>query len=334
MAVNYGTFYFDGLNFSQATSLYSDAALTTLAADGYYAQNGIVRQQLNGVLLNSQPCNECSVPCGSGIAASFSGNGHFNADINLANDVGAVLIYYFMGSSIPDGTLVSYNSINYNRLTCNDNLNGQVLGEQDGTLVDYAGLNNQGTNLPTFVGDRNGSQNPVGTFNNVTEYNYVNAVGYQSLGTTRNFTVGNSQVGTAVPGGTTACFTQVIPKTLSSVTNCNVQIFAPLSGTVFNWQILCPAVLPSFQGGPLQNDLSCVANSATYYFARNATGTSAPFTVDTNTTPEIGNFVFADANGATYLNDTATIQYIIIDNTTALGIRNGLCVSIQSCDPT
>ena len=103
---------------------------------------------------------------------------------------------------------------------------------------------------------------------------------------------------------------------------------------VFFWQILCPAALPSFQGGPLQGDLSCVANSATYYFARNATGTTTPFTIDTNTTPEIGNFVFTDINGANYLNDTATLQYIILDNTTALGIRNGLCVSIQSCDPT
>ena len=40
MAVNYGTYYFDGINFSQATALYTDAALTTLAPDGFYF-NGI-----------------------------------------------------------------------------------------------------------------------------------------------------------------------------------------------------------------------------------------------------------------------------------------------------
>ena len=327
MAVNYGTFYFDGVNFSQATALYSDAALTTLAADGYYSQNGIVRQQLNGILLNSQPCLECTVPCGSGIAANFSGNGHFNADVNLANSTGATVIYYYMGSSIPDGTIVNYNSINYNRITCKNNHNGVTLQEQNGTVVDYSGLNNQGTNLPTYVGSR--TQNPTGTFNNVAEYNYVNAVGYQLLATTRNFTNVNTQVGTMT--GTTPVFTQVIPKTLTAVTNCNVQIFAPLNGTVFRWQIFCPAALPSFTASALQADNTCASATATYYFVRNATGTTTPFTVDTNTVPEAGNFVFTDPNGATYLNDTNTLQYIITGSSTAIGIRNGVVVSVGSC---
>ena len=63
----------------------------------------------------------------------------------------------------------------------------------------------------------------------------------------------------------------------------------------------------------LQANTNCAADSATYYFVRNATGTTAPFTVDTNTSPEIGNFVFTDPNGATYVNDTNTIQYIITE---------------------
>jgi glucokinase len=42
----------------QASAVYTDAALTTLAADGYYSQGGIVRQQLNGVLLNATDCSD------------------------------------------------------------------------------------------------------------------------------------------------------------------------------------------------------------------------------------------------------------------------------------
>jgi len=330
MAVNYGTYYFDGVNFAQASALFTDAALTTLAADGFYSQNGIVRQQLNGVLLNSQPCSDCIVPCGSGISANFSGTGWFNADIDLANSTGATIIYAYMTTSVPDGIIANYNSVNYNRLTCKNNGNGVVITEQGGTAVDYAGLNNQGTNLPTYVGSN--TSNPVGTFNGVIDRNYVVPSGYQATGNQRTITAVSTQVGTTSNGS--PVFTLVVPKTDATVTNSNVQIFAPLNNTVFFWQILCPGALPSFQGGPLQGDLSCVANSATYYFARNATGTTTPFTIDTNTTPEIGNFVFTDINGANYLNDTATLQYIILDNTTALGIRNGLCVSIQSCDPT
>ena len=48
-----GTYCFDGLNFSQASALFTDSGLTTLAPDGYYSQGGIIRQQLNGSLLNA-----------------------------------------------------------------------------------------------------------------------------------------------------------------------------------------------------------------------------------------------------------------------------------------
>tara|TARA_B110000971_G_scaffold218733_1_gene258184 strand:- start:343 stop:720 length:378 start_codon:yes stop_codon:yes gene_type:complete len=54
-----GTYCFDGLNFSQASSLYTDSALTILADDGFYSQGGIVRHQLNGVLLIAQACESC-----------------------------------------------------------------------------------------------------------------------------------------------------------------------------------------------------------------------------------------------------------------------------------
>jgi hypothetical protein len=54
-----GTYCFDGLNFSQASSLYTDSALTILADDGFYSQGGIVRRQLNGVLLVAQACESC-----------------------------------------------------------------------------------------------------------------------------------------------------------------------------------------------------------------------------------------------------------------------------------
>ena len=73
-----GTYCFDGLNFSQASALYTDSTLTTLSPDGWYSQGNIIRQQLNGVLLNAQPCGTCLVACGSGVDASFSSNGFFS----------------------------------------------------------------------------------------------------------------------------------------------------------------------------------------------------------------------------------------------------------------
>lgn len=337
MAVNYGIFYFDGLNFSSATSVYSNAGLTVLAADGFYAQNGIVRQQLNGLLLNAQSCESCGVDCGSGISASFSGNGYFNADINVANSTGAVVIYFYMGSSIPDGVNASFNNVNYNKLTCFNNHNGVTLIDCNrNTNLDYSGVNNQpatGTNF-TLVGNDRGSS-VCGTYNNVAEYNLTGTT-YVATGGTRTLTIINNMVGCATDASSPSSpvFTMVVPKTSQSLTTVNVEVFAPLTGTVFKWEILCPVALPTFKGSALQNTTDCTSGDIDYYFARNAQGTSTPFTKDTNTTPNIGNFVYTDSDGATALNNTAALKYIIINSTTALGIRNGVVVSSAACTNT
>ena len=57
----------------------------------------------------SQPCSTCYVPCGSGVNASFSSNGLFDASIDVANDVGAIVLYFYMTSSVPDGVLATYH---------------------------------------------------------------------------------------------------------------------------------------------------------------------------------------------------------------------------------
>ena len=337
MAVTYQVFYFDGLNFSSATSVYSNQALTTLAADGYYAQNGIVRQQLNGVLLNAQSCSSCGVDCGSGISASFSGPGYFSADVNVANSTGAVVLYFYMGNSIPDGVQATFNNVLHNKLTCFNNHNGVTLIDCDrNTNLDYAGVNNQpasGNNF-TLVGNDRGPS-ACGTYNNLTERNLIGS-SYVATGGTRSVTIVNNMVGCATDTSnpSSPVFTMVVPKTDVNVTSVKVEIFAPFAGTFFTWEIFCPVALPSFTGSALQDNTNCTSPNTTYYFARNAQGTSTPFTVDTNTTPNIGNFVYTDDSGSTALNGTSALRYVIINSTTALGIRNGVVVSSAACANT
>ena len=55
-----GTYYIDTNSFSTAMSVYTDAALTTCAADGFYQVGRISRQQVNCVLL---PPEACPSPC-------------------------------------------------------------------------------------------------------------------------------------------------------------------------------------------------------------------------------------------------------------------------------
>jgi hypothetical protein len=341
-----GTYCFDGLNFSQATSLFTDSGLTTLAPDGWYSQGGIIRQQLNGVLLNAQPCSECLVPCGSGVEGSFSANGLFTATVDLGNTIGASILYFFMGNAIPDGVGVTYNGTQYNRLTCGGNHNTTSIVDGSGTTVDYAGIGNQGTGNVTYVGSDTQvpqllAQSP---FNNIPsgscsnsdkpqDYTLTgNPATYVAQGTYQTVTAVSAQVGCNPTGS--QVFTLVVPKTTSSPTVVTVLISAPLCGTLFRWEVDCPIVLPNFTASAIQSTTACAAATTTYYFARNATGQSTPFSIDTNTTPNIGNWVFSDANGSTYLNDTSTIKYYIISGTTALGVRNGVVVSRGNCAGT
>lgn len=343
-----GTYCFDGVNFSSATSLYTDSSLSTLAADGYYGQGLIVRQQLNGILLNAQPCSACLVPCGSGLSASISDqNGVFDANIDLANDTGAVVIRCFMGSTIPDGIIATWNSVSTNRLTCADNHNGVILIDGANNQVDYAGLFNQGTGLPTYVGNQNANLLANSPYNSAgscptqgtapSNFSLVSGT-YVDQGTSQNVTVASNAIGYASDPNSPV-FTMVVPKTSVTPTVLNLQIFAPLCGTAFNWEVDCPESLPTFTGSPLQSDNSCDTPNTTYYFVRNATGNNVPYNLRTNALPEIGNFVFTAADGSAYLNDTSVLQYVIIGDpgpsgNTALGIRNGVVVSSGPCNPT
>jgi len=336
-----GIYYFNGTSFSTATSVFTDAALTTLAPDGYYSNAGIVRQQLSGVLLNAQPCNSCAVPCGSGISASISSqNGIFNATVDVANDTGAIIVYGYWGSTIPDGVDIIYNSTHYNRWTAQGNHDTVTLVDGAGTTVDYAGINNQGTGLPTYLGKQNASLISGSPYNNTPSgacaagdkpQNYVYDQGsnnYVAQGTYQSLTVVNSQIGYG--SGSSPVFTAVIPKPNLTPTGVVVDIYAPICNTAFSWDLSCPAALRSWSGSNPQNTDACATPTTTYYFAPNATGTGPSFTVDTNTIPNIGNFVFKASDGSVYLNDNNVLKYYITGGF-ALGVRNGVVVSKTTC---
>ena len=57
-----GTYYYSSVSFSTATALFTDAALTTFAPDGWYSDESIVRQQASGVLFAEDNCPNCATP--------------------------------------------------------------------------------------------------------------------------------------------------------------------------------------------------------------------------------------------------------------------------------
>lgn len=56
------TYYLDGIDLSDATSVYTDVQLTTLASDGWYSNGVIAREQIGGVLQAEETCDDCGGP--------------------------------------------------------------------------------------------------------------------------------------------------------------------------------------------------------------------------------------------------------------------------------
>ena len=57
-----GTYFFDTATFANATTVYTDATLTQIAADGWYSDNIISREQINGILGIAITCNCSATP--------------------------------------------------------------------------------------------------------------------------------------------------------------------------------------------------------------------------------------------------------------------------------
>ena len=62
MAATSGTYYFSSASFSTATAVYTDAALSTFAPDGWYSDETIYRQQAAGILHAETTCPNCLSP--------------------------------------------------------------------------------------------------------------------------------------------------------------------------------------------------------------------------------------------------------------------------------
>ena len=91
-------FYMDGLSLEQATSIYTDIDLTTLAADGFYSNGAVSREQINGVLQPQAACANCAAP-------PPPTPNIFNVTQNVTNNiVGSLGVNYTLSGSGYSGT--------------------------------------------------------------------------------------------------------------------------------------------------------------------------------------------------------------------------------------
>ena len=286
-----GTYYLNAPSLVSATSVYTDAALTTVAPDGFYSDGANVRELVSGVFTNVfDSCSGCPAPCNS-VGNNFTETGNKIYYVTkkvggTALDIGAVIVeIYYSANEIPVGFNFNYNNVNY-----------QSFSSQNFGLLQPSSLSDDFV----FVGDVAYDCGITNTTYNASVYTYdpVNNV-FVSVGTSQVIYVPVSAV--QLTPGSLGKLVLVIPKTTASpdFVGCQIVLLCP-SARDFDVVVNCPAALPSFtstEDFAASIDACGAGTFETYYVA------------DVNGTTKAGgslglyDWVFYDSFGQTILPD-------------------------------
>jgi len=298
------TYYLDAPSLGSASVIYTDAALSVIAPNGFYSDGTIVREQVNGALLPQVNCPACATPCGGAISASGS-QGVYYLDIDLGTDVGAVVIS-FDPYSVPDGIQATYNSVVYNGLS------SPTFGWLQGS-----------PGLPTYIGDSGSNCGlPEGSPFDLPVFEYQGGA-FVALGTSEAVTILSSQLDFTVGGP--GASVMVIPKTQGTPSILSLKMIGPCSGTAFAVNVACPVSLPVIDCSLVlgSSTLACAAPVSQTYHLVKVSGTVGVVTVN--------DLVFQDAFGQTKLaagyyhtTDAGTNDWFQVD-------ANGVVIAVGVC---
>ena len=294
------TYYLNGPSLGSATAVFTNAALTVCAPDGFYSDGVIVRGQVGCVLLPQQTCPSCATPCGGTINANGA-QGIYYLNVDLGSAIGAVVVE-FDPISVPDGISALFNSVVYNGLS----------SPSFGWLQGTAGL-------PTYIGSVSGDCGIVANSPyTLNEFEYA-VSSFSPLGTTTSVSVaaGQMQLTASGPGN---CV-MVIPKTAASPSILDLTFIGPCTGTVFNISVSCPAPLSSFTSTTVNvsSEAACGDTIDQTYYVAHVNGSAG--------TLGLYDLVFSEPNGqfklAAGYYKTSTTWYQVD--------ANGVVILIGSC---
>lgn len=298
-------YYLNGTTLSNSTTVFDDAALTIVSADGFYADgSGISREQVSGILGPVQSCPECLTPCGSPIGTGSLNDGVYELNVDLGATLGAVIVK-FTPVLIPDGIRATYNGVLYNKLS------SPVDGYHGSTV----------SGGYTYLGTSNACLAAGTTYSNLIKYKYKDGVGFQDTGTTTSVTpqAGEISLSSSDPGD---CI-MVIPKVAASPNNINIDIVGTCPSTAFTVEVECPVLLTSFLSSVRGN----TQIQACGFVVINTPIYNAPVS-GTAGNPAVNDWVFSDAYGSNVLPQgfykINALEFIEVD-------ANGIIIQRANC---
>lgn len=302
------TYYLNGASLQSSTAIFTDAALTICAPNGYYKQSNIVRQLVGCVLLPPQTCPLCADACGAGTIESS--NNYSVSTISLdtgqaVGDVGAIVIR-FNPLDVLDGIQVELDGVIYSALS--SPIYGRLFGV---------------SNMPTYIGPVSSDCGIVAGSPHILDvYNWYNGA-FQPPTTTETVPVlaGQLDLTATSPG---QCI-MVIPKTIAVPSVINVKVISPCPSTDFVLELDCPITLTALEcsEGFAEAELACaVAPSLAFYFVHvNGSGG----------TLGLYDWVFSDQNGQNVLADNYYKSTACPSPNEWFRVQDGVIVEFGTC---
>ena len=307
-----GSFYLNGPNLVTSTGIFTDSAFTTCAPNGWYSQEGNVRQLLNCVLLPRAQCPSCSTACGGVAIDSQNSLGLYLIPIELGSAIGAIKVSFSPGD-IPDGIRGIYNNGVFNEFS------SEVDGYHATSVTDGLTYMGNSANVGTLI-----TGSPHGS---IIEYDFYNSI-YTPNGNTTTVDVSAGSASLSITKSPDTCIAY-IPKTLSSPTTLSMQIAEVLgSQPTPSWSLTvgCPTALTSNQCTDVNPAGGCTTAAPldNTIFLGKVSGV--------NTIPVIHDWAFADAYAET---KKATGDYVL-ENKTAVRYlitvsANGVITAVTAC---
>lgn len=319
------TFYYNSTNFCDATDIWTDADLTTPAADGWFQVGEVYRQKTGGVLGPCHDCPSCGpgiAPCGFPVSANGA-QGVYRVNFNVGSDVGAVILKW-NPINIPDMLTWTYDGLTASEFSSRNN------GYRQG----YMGLDAAGAALvPPMV---NGS--PAGPYPSGTSFVWNQTLNtFISAGPEAIPQVPASDVSLTATGYTTINSSfAVVPKTNPTSDLVEIMVYGPGSSTLWELKAFCPQSLNAFPcntpGG------ACSPLSKMLYTCSVEPGSNGIYNM-----LGLNDWVFTDSSGVnSYANNivapATTIDVAVLDgdgSTKCITIdTNGVITNIVPCAGT
>jgi len=228
-------YYLDGVDLASANSVYSNAALSILAPDGWYSADGIVREQVGGVLQPAGACASCGYPCSPSpatVSISIPPIVEVIVPMNVGSSVGCVRVDILPTTgSFSLGVKAYYGSIFRNAVL-----------ENTGAYTGYFQSQSPGQNMTMLYELGSGCYpTPPAPWPNPFIFNQYKVDSLGAANPTGNTVLYNilvSDIISTVTSGST--YTMFIPKTAAANDEIDFYLYGPCVGAYADITFTCP----------------------------------------------------------------------------------------------